>query len=150
MSLLRKIGVVLAVLIILLVVALMALQVLVNPNDYKDVIQQRAAEQKVVLDLAGNIHWSLFPRPALVAEDINIEFPLADKRQIMQLSRVSVALDIAKIMGGELEFSSIEVNNAAAVIDNNPENLQKLDNVDVKIKNLTSEGRQFPAELSFL
>ncbi|HSC76734.1 MAG TPA: AsmA family protein [Pseudomonadales bacterium] len=141
MGVIRKIGLVLLVLLTLLVAAILVLQAVVNPNDYKEFIRQQAAQEHIDLTMKGDIHWSFFPAPAFTMEDIDAVLPVGDERQALRIAKLKIALAIAPLLDRKIEFSSVEIKDA---------NAKNLNNIHLLIEDLNSSGRSFPMKLSLV
>ena len=107
----RKIGLSLLVLLGLMLAAMLVLRVAINPNDYKEMLQQGAAKQGIELTLHGDMQLSFFPRPALELKNIDAALPVNSVRQTFHAEALSMELNIASLLARQIAFSNIAVND---------------------------------------
>lgn len=107
----RKIGLVLLVLFGLMLAAMLVLRLAINPNDYKEMLRQGAAQQGVELTLHGDMQLSFFPRPALELKNIDAALPINGERQTFHAEALSMELNIASLLARQIAFSNIAVND---------------------------------------
>lgn len=141
MGIVKKTGLGLLVLLALVVATCLVLQVVVNPNDYKEFIRQQAAQQNIELMMKGDIHWSFFPVPAFTIEDIDATLPVGDERKALHIAQLRITLAIAPLLARRIEFSSVEIKGA---------NAKSINDIDLLIKDLNIGGRSFPVVMSLV
>jgi uncharacterized protein involved in outer membrane biogenesis len=140
-GLVKKTGLGLLALMAVLGAAILVLQAVIDPNDYKESIRQVAAKQNIDLMMKGDIHWSFFPVPAFAIEDIDAVIPVGAERQALHIGELKMALSIAPLLGRKIEFSSVQIKGA---------NAKNLDDINLLIEDFNSSGRSFPVTLSLL
>ena len=150
MNAIKKIGFGMLALMVLLVVGVIVLQVLIDPNDYKESIRQRAAEQGIELAIKGNIHWSFFPALAFTMDDVDAAVPVGDNRQALHIGQLKMTLLMAPLMDRKIEFRSVEIKDANAQLGKTGSQSQSLNDIDLLIEDLNSSGRPFPVSLSLV
>lgn len=111
MRIVQKIGLGLLVLLGLLLAAILVLRATIDPNDYKEMLQQGAAQQGIELTMHGDMQLSFFPRPALELKNIDAALPVSGVRQTFHAEALSMALNIASLLQGKIAFSNIAVND---------------------------------------
>lgn len=95
-------------LVLLVVLAVGAVLLLVNPNDFKPELQQLAREKgQVDLQLSGDIGWSLFPTLALSLPQLQVNS--LEGEPLAALQRASIEVAVMPLLNGELKMSGIEL-----------------------------------------
>ncbi|MBV0934419.1 AsmA family protein [Marinobacterium weihaiense] len=95
--------------LLLIGAVLVAIVTLLDPNDYKDRIQQAALEQAdIELSIEGNIAWSLYPWLALELNRVGVRYP--DRPALGTLNRAEVAISLPALLGGELQMNRLLVD----------------------------------------
>ena len=141
MGLVKKTALGLLVLLAVPLAAMLVLQAVIDPNDYKETIRQVAAKQNVDLIMKGDIHWSFFPAPAFTIKEIDAVLPVGDERQPLHIPTLKIALAIAPLLSGNIEFRSVEIKDASA---------KNLNDIDLLIEDFNSSARSFPVTLSLV
>ncbi|HQQ75476.1 MAG TPA: AsmA family protein [Pseudomonadales bacterium] len=141
MGLVKKTGLGLLVLLAVPLVAILVLQAVIDPNDYKETIRQIAAKQNIDLMMKGDIHWSFFPAPAFTVEEIDAVLLTGGDRLPLHIATLKIALAIAPLLSRNIEFHSVEIKGASA---------KNLNDIDLLIEDLNSSGRSFPVTLSLV
>jgi len=111
MGIARKIGSGLLVLLVLLLVAMLVLRAVIDPNDYKEILRQGAAQQGVELTMHGDMQLSFFPRPALELKNIDAALLINGVRQTFHAEALSMELNITSLLARQIVFSNIAVND---------------------------------------
>ena len=111
MSIVRKIGLSFLVLLGLLLAGMLVLRVAIDPSDYKEILQQGAAQQGIELTMHGDMQLSFFPRPALELKNIDAALPVNGERQTFHAETLSMALNIASLLARKIAFSNIAVSD---------------------------------------
>ncbi len=138
--------------VIVVVLGIIYLVAVVDPNDYKPEIKAAAADQGLVLSLDGDLAWQFFPQVGIKIQQV--EFRYLEKaagtigeltlainwRELLQFDRAAekIPLDTVRISD-----SKIVLQPAAP-----SQPLLTLTNVNATIRNLSLEGEQFPLALT--
>ncbi|RDE19119.1 AsmA family protein [Motiliproteus coralliicola] len=94
--------------VLVLVLAVGAILLLVNPNDFKPELQQLARDKgQVELQLSGDIGWSLFPNVALSLPQLQLTS--LDGEPLAALDRASIEVALMPLLSGELKMSGMEL-----------------------------------------
>jgi AsmA protein len=124
MRALRIIGVVIGCLIVLLIVAVIALWLIVNPNDYKGRIEA-AVESSTgrELSLSGNIHLAIFPSIALDLGPASLGNPpgFSSSQPFASLQRVSLRVHVLPLLHHQLDVGRIEIDGLDLRLLKNPQ-----------------------------
>lgn len=124
-----------AVLVVLVVAAGVALGLLVDPNDYKQEIQQAARDQAgVELEILGDIGWSVFPRLGLSVSDIKAGF--AERDTLAQLASANVAVQLQPLLSGKVQMSAVSIDGLQLYL-----NRDKAGQVNWQGKNLPAQAK---------
>jgi uncharacterized protein involved in outer membrane biogenesis len=111
MKIMRKIGLGLLAFLALLLVTMLVLKVAINPNDYKEMLRQGAAQQGIELAMHGDMQLSFFPHPALELKNIDAALPVNGERQTFHAEALSMKLSIESLLARQIAFSDIAVND---------------------------------------
>lgn len=99
------IGIPVAILVII-VAAGLVLGLMIDPNDYRQRIEQTAQEQAGIdLQINGSIDWTLFPWLGLEVSDIALAYP--DQPQLAQLDQARLFIRLLPLLGARVEMSDI-------------------------------------------
>ena len=113
MRALRIIGIVIGSIVAILIVAVVALWLIVNPNDYKGRIEA-AVHSSTGRDLAltGNIHLAIFPSIALELGPASLGNPpgFSSSQPFASLQRASLAVRVLPLLHHQLEVGRIEID----------------------------------------
>lgn len=148
MGIVRKMALAVVAVMVLAVVMAAALVLLVNPNDYKQQIQQKAAEHGIGLVIAGDIGWTFFPRPGFSVTRLEAQVPAGKEPQSVQVGELVMALALDEIVAGRLEVSQLSVSDASTVLVNASGQQQRLRNINMVLTDVSVEGSFFPLEAS--
>lgn len=100
----------LAVIIFLIVLAILALIFLVDPNRFKPRIEAIAKDQGVALQIKGDLGWDLWPSLGVAVNDVHVA-PLAEPQQaIAELKQASLLLKLIPLFSGNFQVDHIAVD----------------------------------------
>jgi AsmA protein len=113
MRALKIIGIVIGCIVVVLIAGVIALWLIVNPNDYKGRIE--AAVQSSTgrnLSLAGNIHLAVFPSIALQLGPASLGNPpgFSASQPFASLRRVSLSVRLLPLLHHQLEVGKVEID----------------------------------------
>jgi uncharacterized protein involved in outer membrane biogenesis len=110
MKLLKILGTLVVALFALLVMAMVALLWLVNPNDLKPQLQQLAAQQGMQLNIAGDLGWSIFPQPGIRAGKFTLQPAMKNVREPFQFDDLAISVKLAPLLHRQLVADRILVH----------------------------------------
>ena len=112
MRVMKAVGIILAALLGLIVVALLAVRLLVNPNDYKDRIAQEVRSSTGrELTLSGPIKLSVFPWIALELGPASLGNPPGfDAAPFAAVQRVALRVKLLPLLHKELKIGALEID----------------------------------------
>jgi len=101
---------IIGLLIVLIVIAVGAL-LSIDPNTYKDKIEQLASEQLDANLSIGAIKWDLWPRIGLMVNTLELRAPKAqmEHQQLVAVEQASIDLALLPLLRGAIEMSSIRL-----------------------------------------
>lgn len=114
---------IIATLVALTIAAFAALIVLLDPNDYKQELQNFAAKQGVTLHIKGDLSWQLWPSLGIQAGEVSISprIPaLAEKgaqnkmaqRPLAQIQQLSASVQVIPLLSGAIAVDGIVIEKA--------------------------------------
>ncbi|MEN1726946.1 MAG: AsmA family protein, partial [Pseudomonadota bacterium] len=126
----RKLLIGLLLLVLLAVVLALIAVAVVDPDDYRDEIAQRASEtlgREVRLD--GPMSLSLFPWLALEIEDVVVGNPpvLADAPPLARIGKAVASVRVMPLLGGQMETGDITLSEAQLTLIAGPNDQSNLD-----------------------
>lgn len=124
MRALRIIGIVIGCLIVVLIAAVIALWLIVNPNDYKGRIEAAVKSSTGrELSLSGNIHLTIFPSVALELGPASLGNPpgFDTSQPFAALQRVSLGVRVLPLLHHQLDVGRIEIDGLDLRLLKNPQ-----------------------------
>ena len=113
MRALRIIGIVIGCIVVVLIAALIALWLIVNPNDYKGRIETAVRTSTGRdLSLSGNIHLAIFPSLALELGPASLGNPpgFSSSQPFASLQRVSLGVRVLPLLHHQLDVGRVEID----------------------------------------
>lgn len=124
MRVLRIIGIVIGCLIVLMIAVLIALRLVINPNDYKGRIEA-AVKSSTGRDLAlsGDIRLSVFPRIAVELGPASLGNPpgFPSNEPFASVQRASLRLALLPLLRKQLQVGHIEIDGLALHLRETPQ-----------------------------
>ncbi len=111
----------LLVIVGLLLIALVALAVLFDPDVFKPRIQSLAREQGIVLDIEGDISWQLWPALGIEINRVSAATTEAPEEPIAQLEQASLRVAIQPLLRGEVVIHHVAVDGAVIELSVDPQ-----------------------------
>src|SRR6185312_10330560 len=113
MRALRILGIIIGCTVAVIILAVIALWLLVNPNDYKGRIEAAVRNSTGrELALTGNIHLAIFPSIALQLGPASLGNPpgFSSSQPFASLQRVSLKVRVLPLLHHQLEVGRIEID----------------------------------------
>src|SRR6185437_677819 len=113
MRALRIVGIVIGCIIVVLIAAVIALWLIVNPNDYKGRIEAAVRTSTGRdLSLSGNIHLAIFPSIALELGPASLGNPpgFSSSQPFASLQRASLRVRVLPLLHHQLDVGRIEID----------------------------------------
>lgn len=109
MKALKFIIAIILLIILLLAAAAFTIVTLLDPNDYKQQIQDAALEQAgIELNIRGDIGWSFYPWLALELNEVSAGYP--QSQPLGQLQKTSIAVSIPALLTGKLQMNRVLID----------------------------------------
>ena len=143
-----------AVLVLLVVIAAVVLPMVIDPNDYKDTIEDKIqANIGRNVQLKGEIEWKVFPWLALTFNDVIIDNEKGFKGDSMaEIKKLSARVKILPLIQSDIQIGKVSVDQAVfnlQVAKSGRDNYQSiLDALDADSENADSDNESTSTESS--
>ncbi len=102
-------------LVVVLIVAVVVVGAIFDPNDYKAEIQQLARDKASIdLSIDGDIGWSLFPTLGLQLPKVNAKS--LEGKQLAAVNQVQVAVKLSALLQGKVEMNGVLVDGLVLAV----------------------------------
>ena len=124
----RFLKIVIAILI-LIITAVVALIVLVDPNDYKAEIEQQAEKSlNRKLAINGDLGWVIFPKLAIGTGQIELKnAPGFSQENLAKIDKLSVSVDVMPLFSGEIKLGQLSLDGLNFNLETNAQGITNLD-----------------------
>ncbi|MBT5103064.1 MAG: AsmA family protein [Porticoccaceae bacterium] len=128
----------------------LALNSLVDPNDYKSDIENAANKNGITLSIEGNLVLNVFPKLGITVE--NIKF--SDGQSIVgQIPKLDITLGWLALLGGNISETNLPIDSislAKGTLQYSPNTLVpvQFDQIELNINDLSLNGNDFQINLS--
>ena len=128
----------------------LALNSLVDPNDYKSDIENAANKNGITLSIEGNLVLNVFPKLGVTVE--NIKF--SDGQSIVgQIPKLDITLGWLALLGGNISETNLPIDSislAKGTLQYSPNTLVpvQFDQIELNINDLSLNGNDFQINLS--
>ncbi|MFM2667795.1 AsmA family protein [Vibrio mediterranei] len=125
----KKLLLILAIPIVLIVVAIAALVMFVNPNQFKPMItEQVQAQTGLELEISGDISWQFFPSLGFELGQTNLKNPQGFKNpNLFSVSQVGVSVGVMPLLDKTLEIGSVTLDGAQVHLETLKDGTSNLD-----------------------
>lgn len=110
---LKRIIAVLCCVLLVLIVAVLALPFVIDPNRFKGPIERLAMAQNVQLDLQGPISWQFYPTLGLSLEDVTIAPPEQPERQLARAEAGTAAVELMPLFSRQVRVNEVILDGVA-------------------------------------
>ena len=136
--------------IALLILALVILLTVVNPNDYKEEIQAQAT--KILnreLLINGDLNWTFLPQIGFSSGEIVLVNAKGFNRDnLIKIESAAINLDVFPLFKGEIKIGELTLNGFALNLITNKDGISNLDNMlPEKSETAPKETEEEPSEL---
>lgn len=100
----------LAVIIFLIILAVLALIFLVDPNRFKPRIETLAKDQGIALQINGDLGWNFWPSLGVAVNDVRVAALETPDESIAELQQASLMLRLMPLLRGEFQVDHIAVD----------------------------------------
>ncbi len=117
----KLVGKILIAFIALIISAVLALTLLVDPNRFKPRIEDIAKEQGIALQMKGDIGWAFWPSIGVAVNQVSIAALDSPTNPIADIQQASLMLALIPLLSGQFEVDHIAVDAAKIdlVVDEN-------------------------------
>ncbi len=138
----KKVLIFLSIAIVAIVVAVLALIFLVNPNQFKPlIIEQTKTQTGFDLVIDGDIEWSFFPHIGFTIGKTKLLNPNGFKRaEIVKIDSVGLDVSVLPLLEKRLEIGNISLNSADIFLQTKKDGSSNIDIAAQSIKENTAEG----------
>ena len=103
---------------VVLVAAIIIIVSVIDPNDYRQEIEQLAKEQgKVHIALDGDISWSLFPNIGFSIENAKVYQSLDSNQEIASVGETVLSLALIPLLSANVEIKGIVIDKLEANLE---------------------------------
>ncbi|GAK86573.1 A/G-specific adenine glycosylase [Vibrio ponticus] len=125
----KKIALVLAIPIVVIIAAILALVLLVNPNQFKPLIVEQA-KQQTGLDLVieGDIDWQFFPSVGFTLGKSELKNPQGfNQPNLFKVEQVGIDVSVMPLFSQQLEIGNVTLDGAEFYIETRKDGVKNLD-----------------------
>ncbi|MEH6625579.1 MAG: AsmA family protein [Motiliproteus sp.] len=102
-------------LVVVLIIAVVVVGAVFDPNDYKAEIQQLARDKASIdLSIDGDIGWSIFPTLGLQLPKVNAKS--LEGKQLAAVNQVQVAVKLTSLLQGKVEMNGVLVDGLVLAV----------------------------------
>ena len=107
----KTLGLIILGLVVIVAIIAFALTRLIDPNDHKEQIRQLVREQAHLdLQLGGDIHWQLLPRPAIEVEQASLAPEGKPNQTIAYVQQVDLSVRLLPLLHRQLRVSDLHLH----------------------------------------
>jgi len=125
----KKLALVLAIPIVAIIAVVLALVLLVNPNQFKPLIVEQA-KQQTGLDLVieGDIDWQFFPSVGFTLGKTELKNPQGfSQPNLFKVEQVGIDVSVTPLFSQQLEIGNITLDGAEFYIETRKDGVKNLD-----------------------
>jgi AsmA protein len=119
------------VFLLIVIFAVAALILLIDPNDYREQITAKASESLAQdLRINGEMSWSFWPSLALQLDQVELDNPdNFERRNMLSADEISVSLELAPLLSREFVIKRVDLRNADVTIVTRKDGISNLDHI---------------------
>ncbi|WP_194438759.1 AsmA family protein [Vibrio fluminensis] len=137
----KKIALVLAIPIVAIIAAILALVLLVNPNQFKPLIVEQA-KQQTGLDLVieGDIDWQFFPSVGFTLGKTELKNPQGfSQPNLFKVEQVGIDVSVMPLFSQQLEIGNVTLDGAEFYLETRKDGVKNLDALQANKPQAASE-----------
>lgn len=125
----KKIALIIAIPVFAIVVAVLALVLLVNPNQFKPLIVEQAKNQTgLELVIEGDISWTFFPSIGFELGKTELKNPQGfNQPNLFKVDKVGVDVSVSPLFSKQLEIGTVNLDGAEFYIETRKDGATNLD-----------------------
>lgn len=148
-KLFKILAVFLASVVLLVLVGIIALLVLVDPNDYKPQLQTLAAQQNVELNIEGDLGWSFYPQLGITAGKFSVKPAIKTITKPLQFDGLTISVKLLPLLQRQIIVDHIAIRGEEISIqDETGGNITTIKNLLLESSDLNLDQRAFPLSIS--
>jgi len=118
-------------LLTLLILAVVILLTVVDPNDYKAEIQtqvKKSINRELLIN--GDIGWTLYPQFGFSSGEIELNNPAGfNRKHLAKIESAAIAIDVLPLLKGEIQIGELTLNGLVLNLITNKDGTSNLDNM---------------------
>lgn len=144
----KKLLLILAIPVLVIVIGIAALVMLVNPNQFKPMIAEQVQNQTgLELEISGDIGWQFFPSLGFELGQTTLKNPEGFKNpNLFSVSQVGVSVAVMPLFDKTLEIGSVTLDGAQVYLETLKDGRSNLDTLTVKSEVKSSEPMEAGAQ----
>ncbi|WP_260259010.1 AsmA family protein [Vibrio intestinalis] len=125
----KKIALIIAIPVLAIVAAVLALVLLVNPNQFKPLIVEQAKNQTgLELVIEGDIRWTFFPSIGFELGKTELKNPQGfNQPNLFKVDKVGVDVSVSPLFSKQLEIGTVNLDGAEFYIETRKDGVTNLD-----------------------
>lgn len=125
----KKIALVLAIPIVALIAVVLALVLLVNPNQFKPLIVEQAKQQTgLELVIEGDIDWQFFPSIGFTLGKTELKNPQGfNQPNLFKVDQVGIDVSVMPLFSQQLEIGNVALDGAEFYIETRKDGVKNID-----------------------
>ena len=115
----KKILIAIGALLLVVIIALVALVTLVNPNQFKPlIVEQVKGQTGLELSIDGDLSWQFFPQIGFQIGHVSLSNPEGfSEPKMVDVESVSLAVDVMPLLDHTLSVANVQLNRPQVVIE---------------------------------
>ncbi|MGR5347622.1 AsmA family protein [Vibrio mediterranei] len=144
----KKLLLILAIPVLVIVIGIAALVMLVNPNQFKPMIAEQVQNQTgLELEISGDIGWQFFPSLGFELGQTTLKNPEGFKNpNLFSVSQVGVSVAVMPLLDKTLEIGSVTLDGAQVYLETRKDGRSNLDTLTAKSEAQSSEPMEASAQ----
>lgn len=136
-------------LVALLLVAILVLLLVIDPNNYKPEIEKLAASKGIELKFEGDLGWSFYPGLGVKSGKLAIKPPMKNLAEPMRFASLALSVKILPLFNKHIEVKQIRITDGEILMkDEMTGELTHISDIDLLISDFNLQQQPFTLELS--
>lgn len=125
-------------LVLLIIAAIVALVIFVDPNDYKSEIEQQAGKSlNRDLSINGDLGWMFFPTLGIETGQIELKNASGfSQANLAKIDEMSISINMLPLLSGEVVLGKLTLDGLVFNLETNAKGVSNLDNIGPQTTNL--------------
>lgn len=129
-------------LVALLIITIVVLVTVIDPNDYKEEIQgqvKNTINRELLIN--GDLSWTFYPQLGISSGEIELNNPAGfNRKHLLKIDNAAIAIDVLPLFKGEIKIGELSLNGLVVNLITNKDGTSNLDNM------LPEKSKSAPAE----